>query len=735
MTPQSNGADHPATPIGGFEDFAFRTAEAEPMAIEDIRDALIIRDNGLFLLTDKSGAVPADNESGFGLYAHDTRYLSEYELAFSRTAPVMLLSTAARGYAAEQVLTNPVMATLDGRLIRRETVEVRRVRVIDQGLEETLTVTNFNIEPITLDFVFRFGADFADLFEVRGQQRRARGRLQPPRVEEGAVVFAYTGLDGVQLETRITFSVQPHFCTPHQTVFRLTLPHRTAVPVVVSVAISRSDHHAAARPRRTMSHVYKEWKDAATRIITSNDLFDAVLDRSIMDLRMLWTEEPETGEAFIAAGTPWFDTLFGRDSLITSLETLPLTHTIARASLRILGERQGTTIDTWRDEQPGKILHEMRRGEMARTGETPFSRYYGSIDSTPLYLMLAAEYWHWTADRRFLKSIDPVLSAAVRWTGEFGDLDGDGYLEYEREGGDGLLNQGWKDSGDAISAHDGRLTRPPIALVEVQAYLYAGLLGLARLADDRRQHKLADDLRARARALHTRFNRDFWMEQGGYALALDGAKRRADAVSSNAGHTLWAGIVPRTRARQVVDKLMATDMFTGWGIRTLSSGEPRYNPLGYHVGTVWPHDNAILAMGLKRYGFEPELNQLATALFESAQQFDYFRLPELFCGDARTPQGAPVPYPVACRPQAWSAATMPAILTAILGLSPDAPHGQLYIVKPQLPSWLERVQLRNLRVGTGTVDLLYERRNRRTQVSVLGSTGRVQVSMVNRWPW
>jgi glycogen debranching enzyme len=735
MTPQSNGADHPPSPTGGFEDFSFRTAEAEPMAIEDIRDALVIRDNGLFLLTDKSGAVPAGNESGFGLYAHDTRFLSEYEFSFSRTAPVMLLSVAARGYAAEHVLTNPAMPTVDGRAIRRETVEVRRVRVIDQGLEETLTVTNFNIEPVTLDFVFRFGADFADIFEVRGQRRRARGRLHRPRVEEGAVVFTYTGLDEVQVETRITFSAPPHFCTPHQTVFRLTLPHRTPVTVVISVDTARHDQPAVKPPRRNMSHVYKEWKDAATRIITSNDLFNTVLDRSIADLRMLWTQEPETGDAFIAAGTPWFDTLFGRDSLITSLETLPLTHTIASASLRILGALQGTTIDTWRDEQPGKILHELRRGEMARTGETPFSRYYGSIDSTALYLVLAGEYWRWTADRRFLKSLDRILAAALQWTRDFGDLDGDGYLEYEREGEDGLLNQGWKDSGDAISAHDGRFARPPIALVEVQAYLYAGLLGLARLAGDQRRRQLAADLLARAKALQSRFNRDFWMEQGGYALALDGAKRQVDSVSSNAGHALWAGIVPRTRARQVVDRLMAPEMFTGWGIRTLSSGEPRYNPLGYHLGTVWPHDNAILAMGFKRYGFEPELNLLATALFEAAQQFDYFRLPELFCGDTRTPQGAPVPYPVACRPQAWSAATIPAILTAILGLSPDAPHGQLYIVKPQLPSWLERVQLRNLRVGTGTVDLLYERRNRRTQVSVLGSTGRIQVSMVNRWPW
>jgi glycogen debranching enzyme len=602
--------------VDGESDWSiFRTAEAEPMAIEDIRDALVIREDGVFLLMDKAGAVPAGNESGFGLYCKDTRFLSEYEFAFSRTAPVMLLSLAEKGYASEQVLTNPSMQTVDGRAIRRETVEVRRTRVLRDALEETLTVTNFNTTPVTLDFRYRFGADFLDIFEVRGQGRRSRGKIHPPQVNEGGIVFSYTGLDGERMETRITFSRQTHFITAREVVFHLTLGHREPETIVITITPSQSRQRPLQRARsQHLAEEYKNWKDASTRIFTSNELFNAVLDRSVRDLRSLWTEDGAVAvsvtpdddvvalipsEAYIAAGTPWFDTLFGRDSVITSFETLALTPMIARASLRALGRLQGTKEDVRRDEEPGKILHELRQGEMARTGETPFSRYYGSIDSTPLYLMLAAEYWLWTADQRLLRSLDPVLSKALRWTAAYGDRDGDGYLEYQRENEDGLLNQGWKDSGDAISAHDGRLARSPIALVEVQAYLYAAKLGLARLAEDRGDHNAAERLRAEARSLKTRFNRDFWMAAAGtYALALDGAKRQADSVSSNPGHALWSGIVPATRARHVAERMMKPDMFSGWGVRTLSALEPAFNPLGYHVGSVWPHDNALLAMGL-----------------------------------------------------------------------------------------------------------------------------------------
>ena len=725
----------PESPTDEFDGYAFRTTDAQALAIEDIRGALVIREDGMFLLMDTSGAVPAGNSSGYGLYYQDTRFLSQYEFSFSRTAPVMLLSLAERGYLAEQVLTNPTMESVDGVALTRETIEVRRVRVVRDVLEETLTVTNFNARTVTLDFVYRFAADFADIFEVRGHERAAHGRHHRPRIEQGTIIFSYTGVDEVRRETRISFSQPPRHLTGRHAVFRLELPHRQPVTVTLTIAPSALSERPVQRNRvHDLVAEYRGWKEQGTRIVTSNELFNAVLDRSTSDLRMLSTTLDDMPVPFIAAGTPWYDTLFGRDSLISAFQTLAFNPDIARASLDLLGRMQGVERDERRDEEPGKILHELRRGEMARTGEIPFSRYYGSIDSTPLYLMLAAEYWRWTGDRAFLRRLGPVLEAGLTWLKTFGDRDGDGYLEYYREGEGGLINQGWKDSGDAIRDGEGRLARPPIALVEVQAYAYAAKLGLARLAADHDDPSRAARLRAEAEALRRQFNRDFWMAKGTYALALDADKRQADSVSSNPGHALWAGIVPLSRARRVADRLMQPDVFTGWGVRTLADSEPAFNPLGYHIGSVWPHDNALLAMGLKRYGLEVELNQIATALFEAAQQFDYFRLPELFCGMQRNAQGAPVPYPVACRPQAWAAGALPMILMAILGLCPDAPRGQLFIVRPHLPPWLSQVRVRGLRVGGATVDLLYELRERRTYVSVLNATNRLHVTMADRWP-
>ncbi len=388
----------------------------------------------------------------------------------------------------------------------------------------------------------------------------------------------------------------------------------------------------------------------------------------------------------------------------------------------------------WRDEEPGKVLHEIRRGETARTGELPFGQYYGSIDSTPLFLLLAAEYWSWTADSRLIRELLPAIRTGLDWARDFGDVDGDGFLEYQRRSDRGLLNQGWKDSGDAIVGAGGEIATQPIALVEVQGYLYAAKRGLARVMAALRDNELAARLDAEAAALRQRINRDFWMEEGFYALALDGEKHQVASRTSNPGHLLYAGVPNPSRASQVVDGLLRNDLFSGWGIRTLSSESPRFNPFGYHVGSVWPHDNSIAAMGFKKYGKENELAELATALFDAARSFDYYRLPELFCGTPRTAHHAPVPYPVACRPQAWAAGSVPLLLQAVLGLRPEAAYNQLLVVRPQLPYWLDVVQVRNLKIGAGSVDLLYEQRNRRTQVVVLNATAGIRVTVAPRWP-
>ena len=705
------------------------------MGIEDIRDALVIREQGLLLLTDPGGNVPLGNRQGFGLYHADTRHLSVYDFSFHSAEPVVLLSTAELGFAEEQVLTNPRMESADGRVLPRGTIEVRRQRVLTDVLEETLRVTNYNVFPVTLELLYRFGADFADIFEVRGQQRERRGRLREPLVEESSVTYAYDGLDGHPRETRISFSPTPTVLSPEGAVLRMRLLRRASATYRIVVSLNGlrdrragTDHISRVRRR------HQRWVEECTQVFTDNEFFNKALERSLGDLRMLWNENGPL-ERFPAAGTPWFDALFGRDTAIVSMQTLAFRPQTAKQCLRVLAGRQGRRADPWRDEEPGKILHELRRGEMSQAGELPYAPYYGSVDSTPLFLWLASEYYEWTGDLRLLRELHGSLVAALDWLDTYGDPDGDGYVEYEKHSVKGLVNQGWKDSADSIIHAEGTLARPPIALVEVQGYAYAARKGLAAVLEALGEAGRAARLRRQAAVLRRRFNRDFWLpEPRFYALALDGDRRPCASIASNPGHALWSGIIARDRATAVAERLLSNDMFSGWGIRSLSTTSPRFNPIGYHLGTVWPHDNAIAAMGLKKYGFEEELNELATALFDAAMSFPYYRLPELFGGEARSAHNAPVPYPVACRPQAWAAGALLMVLQAILGLCPDEAGRKLLVVRPRLPYWLESVQVHGLRVGRGAVDLAFRRRDAETTMEVLNTTGGVKVLRRNRWP-
>jgi glycogen debranching enzyme len=705
------------------------------MLIRDIRDALVIREQNMFLLTDTSGNVPPDNPSGFGLYYLDTRHLSVYDFSFPDARPVALLSTAELGFSEEQVLTNPAMPCVQGRILPRGSVEARRQRVVvDDLLEETLRVTNYNIFPIEIDAVYTLDADFADMFEVRGTRRKQRGRILSPRMEDGTMVFAYDGLDGRRRETRVGFSQPPFSTKEGRVTFRLSLGHRESATVRLLVATDGRSKTARGTERLvTMSSRYRQWMESGAQVVTNNEFFNAVLERSFTDLRMLWNRDRDGG--YLAAGTPWYDTFFGRDSAIVAMQTLAYKPEIARHSLKMLARWQGKKVNSWRDEEPGKILHEWRQDEMTAAGELPFSPYYGSVDSTPLFLLLAGEYYAWTADLEVLRELEPNLRAALHWIDTLADVDDDGYIEYEARSATGLVNQGWKDSPDAIINADGTLAKPPIALVEAQGYVYAAKKKLASVFAALGDEELAQRLSREAAQLKRRFNRDFWLEESDFlALALDGDNHQVAAITSNPGQALWTGIVQRRLAAAVADVLMRNDMFSGWGIRTLSAASNRFNPLGYHLGTVWPHDNSIIAMGFKKYGFEDELNEVATALFDAARSFPYYRLPELYAGSARSIQYTPVPYPVACRPQAWAAGSFPLILQAILGLIPNAPEGELLIVRPRLPYWLDNVQVRNLRVGQGSADLLFSRRGSRTRTEVLAARDRLKVSVVSRWP-
>ncbi|MCL4534193.1 MAG: amylo-alpha-1,6-glucosidase [Bacteroidetes bacterium] len=679
-------------------------------------------------MTDAEGNSRRGSSGGYGLYRDDTRHLSVYDLTFDDIRPTTLLSTAELGYGSEQDFTNPAMVTADGRSVPKETLEIRRQRIINNGLIETIQVTNFNIFQVTVTLHFDFDADFADMFEVRGEHRQKRGKMLPPEVERERVVFKYRGLDGILRSTELRFSPVPEQLWYNGALYAIPLRHRETTTITVTATPdASSDHNSFPAEFDSLAASYRDWLGGSTQVLTNRDAFNAILHRSLNDVRMLHTNGKEG--AYIAAGTPWFSCLFGRDSLITAFQLLAFNPSIAQNALRVLARWQGKTVDDWRDEQPGKILHELRVGEMAVMGEIPMTPYYGSVDSTPLFLMLAADYFSWTGDLDLVRELEPNLLAALRWIDEYGDFDKCGYVEYARRSPKGILNQGWKDSMDGIVNRDGTLVRPPIALAEVQGYVYAAKQGMARLLSLLGRERQSEELRRSAGELKARFNRDFWMEdEGFYGLALGAHKDLAGSITSNPGHCLWAQIVDRNKARQVTERLFRNDMFSGWGIRTFSAGSARYNPLGYHLGTVWPHDNSIIGMGLKKYGFEEELNELATALYDCCRAFPYYRLPELFSGAPRTSHNLPVSYPIACRPQAWAAGTWPMLLQAILGLVPDGPQNELMIVRPTLPYWLDEVEVRGLRVGCGAADLLYRRRDGQTEVSVMASQG-IEVSI------
>jgi glycogen debranching enzyme len=707
------------------------------MGIEDIRDALVIRERSCALLTDTQGNAPPGNTQGFGLYHADTRHLSGYRFTLNGSDAVMLLSTAELGYAMEQVMTNRTMLTHDNRRIRRGTIEVRRQRTIADALEERLRVTNFNPFPVTLALRYDFSADFADIFDVRGYRRERRGTAHEAEVDERKIRYAYTGIDGHERETTVSTDTTPLAIDGGSMLFRVNLQGRETTTLRLTIAVDQREAKSSTPSVTRFDMVaedYRRWTSTATQVFTDNEFFNRVIQRSLNDVRMLWSEN-EDGEAFPAAGTPWFDALFGRDSCIVSMQMLAYKPEMARATLRLLAKWQGHKLDHSHDEEPGKILHELRFDELSRANELPYGPYYGSIDSTPLFLNLLTEYFAWTADLRIVRELLPAVRAALTWMDTYGDPTGEGYLAYEKHSDKGLVNQGWKDSYDAIVHTDGTLAAPPIALAEVQGYAYAARRKLAPIFERLGERELASANRTQADALRRRFNDEFWLEdQRFFAMALDGQRRPVATVSTNPAHCLWSGIVDQGRAAELVSRLMQNDVFSGWGLRTLANGSPRYNPIGYHVGSVWPHDNSIAAMGFKMYGFEDELNELATALFDATTSFPYFRLPELFGGESRSAHNAPVPYPVACRPQSWAAGAFPFITQAMLGIKAEAPERRLRIVNPRLPYWLNSVHVRGLRVGNGHVTLQYRRDASGTRVEVQKATAGIDVVVSNRWP-
>jgi glycogen debranching enzyme len=708
-----------------------------PLVAQDIRDTILIKEGELFLLSDLQGNIPVGNRNGLGLYLEDTRVLSGLELVVEGLPPTILLSTDHGPFLSEQVLTNPNLVSADGSRVDEQTIGIRRYRRVQTNtVREALAFDNFNAFPVILHVAFRLEADFADIFEVRGLVG-----LPPPQVrlevEEGAVRFLCLGRDGLSRETRLQFDPRPTRREGATLAYDLSLEPRGTRRIFINVELrggpnARASQAGSSAIRSGAARAPLVALGRRTSIVTSSRQLNAILRRTQEDIAMLASGSSE--ERFIAAGVPWYATLFGRDSLICALEQIWLAPEVARGTLRLLARLQGRRDDGWRDEEPGKILHELRRGELARLGHVPFDPYYGTIDATPLWVIVLGEYHRVTGDLALVEELRENLEAALGWMDRFGDLDGDGFVEYRRRSGSGLLQQGWKDSWNAIVHRDGTLAEPPIALVEVQGYVYAARRAAARLMRLLGQGTIAIDLERRAAALKAAFDRAFWLEdEQYYCLALDAKKAPVAAITSNPGHALWSGIVPPERAPRVAERLLEEDLFSGWGIRTLSTRSPRFNPSGYHLGTVWPHDNAIAALGLKRYGEEERALMVADALFAAAQHFPGYRLPELFCGFARSAFGVPVRYPVACIPQAWAAAAPCALLEAVLGLQPDATTRELRIVRPRLPEGAAWLKIERLVVGAAEVDLHYQRVGDHTAVDVTAMRGDVRVTFVDRW--
>ena len=696
--------------------------------------ALVLKDGETFVVMSRSGEIGPDWIGKDGLYSGGTRFLSRLAIGIGGHRPLLLGGGVRSDNSAVVVnLANPDLMTDGVIAIHRGTIHISHTIVLSgSAMHHRLRIRNHGLIPVRVDVELAFEADYADIFEVRGAQRKERGELLDPVVDADAVVLAYRGLDGVTRRTRLTFDAKPEALSRGGARFECVLePHGERIEQFrfACSANGPSPHVGFLAAAEATASTLTHRRQAFCRIQTSNSQFNTWLNRSVTDLAMM-----QTGTAFgdyPYAGVPWFCAPFGRDGIITALECLWANPDIARGVLSVLAATQATADDPERDAQPGKILHEMRTGEMAALGEVPFDRYYGSHDATPLFVMLAAAYHERTDDTAFVQRIWPAIESALTWLERYGDIDHDGFIEYARRNPEGLVNQGWKDSHDAIFHADGRLAESPVATCELQAYQYGALKGGAVLAERTGNARLAAEYSTKASALFEAFDAKFWNETiGSYVLALDGDKRPCIVLSSNAGHALYTGIASRQRAGSIARTLMSPEGFSGWGIRTVATSEARYNPMAYHNGSIWPHDNAMIAAGLARYGFRNEALAILDGVFGAAVTMDLHRLPELFCGFARDAGEAPIGYPVACNPQAWASASVFLLLQAVLGLEVRAGARVVQFTRPALPAFLGEVLIQDLRVGPDTVDLALIRHDNDVGINVLRRSGAVAVVAV-----
>lgn len=703
------------------------TVPAKPVnvAVPDLSHTLLLKGGALFLVAGRDGDIDAQRNREHGLYFHDTRYLDRAVLRLNGRRPVTLKATAGAADRAVSLLANPRLRVRDT-VIEKGALVIRRERTLSNRMEESISVQNFANEEVQFPLELTFAARFETMFKIRGAAQGRRGVLHRPRWEDGELVFSYSGADGRLRTTRLSFDPVPEVRDNATVRYRLTLaPGREATIRVTATVGDAGSGKLEVHPILTHTRHFGQLE-----VRSSNDLFVRVLKRSFDDLELLVTREQ--GRTFFAAGVPWFVALFGRDSLITALQVLAYDQSVVANTLRLLASYQGSHTDPWREEQPGKILHELRVGEDTNLHEVPHGPYYGSVDATPLFVALLGEYVHWTGDRSLWHSLRPNVERALEWIDLYGDSDGDGLVDYQSRSPGGLANQGWKDSANAIVNRDGSLAKPPIALIEVQGYVYRAKLAAAWLYRLEGDLARAGRLEQEALRLRQLVAERFWMPRRRFlAVAIQQGGRRVESLTSNAGHALWAGIALPEHAREVARRLLSPGFFNGWGIRTLARGEPGYDPNDYQVGSVWPHDNSLIMAGLRRYGFDEAAIRVFTGIFEAAAGSPGHRLPEVLTGHARGRHAHPLNYPVACYPQAWSAGTIPYMISTALGLEGDATRHRLAICRPVLPDWLDDVSLHGLRVGEATVDLEFKRVGQRAAVRVLSATSGLAVEVLD----
>jgi len=687
----------------------------------------LVRARGaMFLVTTTQGDITPAGARELGLFYRDTRFLSHYELEVRDRHTVRLSAeTSHPAYNQVDLMLSDARheELLDD---PKNFVHIRRRQILDGGFIEEIVLTNFLMRACDVELVLRFGADFADIFEVRGAHRPKRGRKHAPRIEGSSVVLAYDGLDGTRYETILSFSVPPADMGEDYVTFEMSLPaDRTTtlevrvVPVLEGVTRSRPGLPFSRRAE-TLANEAQMYRAASTRYACDDGLLQEVLDQSIADLHALRVEFEH--HAIVGAGIPWFCAPFGRDALITSYEALTLNPEFAVEALRTLAAFQGKKLDPVTEEEPGKIFHELRFGEMARCGEIPHSPYYGSIDATPLFVIVAEAAHRFTADGAFLQEMRPAIEAALGWIDARSEK-GTRLVRYQRLGPKGLENQGWKDSRAGVSFPDGRRAEAPIALVEVQGYCVDAYDRGAKIFGWLGEPELAAGYAERAATMRELVNRAFWMEEANrYAYAVDGHDRLLPTVVSNVGHLLWSRVAPPDRARATARMLLASSSFSGFGIRTLAAEQPVYNPLSYHNGTVWPHDNALVVRGFANYGLGYEVTKAFDGLYAAMSYCRDRRLPELFCGIGKR-SGPLVRYPVACSPQAWASAAPMLLLQSILGIRVDAPRGRLIVKNPALPRAVGKMELHGMRIGSALVSMRFRRVGKRCHVDKLDVSG------------